>query len=821
MENACAVIQQEESHKDVFNSGLPVIESTALLSKSVGKDKCSICGFNGILLISVGKKWAILFGIISTRIMVGQINQERFENLMRNVLKGMKPGASGGDCTYDELEFVAGMVCLNAATINAVFYWILDTGATDHMTPYYRDMINAKILEILPKITLPNGDSSEITQFGQVRLENKEGSVGRKIRGLYHLLNVPTDQVDAKLIMEVENSTSLFSCSAGVYNKTMCPNLYSLWHHRATWTYLMVHKSDALEIIKAFLKFVELHFSTKVPDNSHLRVFGCFAVATNPSRVIDKFSPRGVPCVFIGYPTHQKGYKLYNLLTHASFSANTQNGPTAQEETVVLNTTEESVSVVSNTPEVSSSNVPTTSTTTNTEAPVRKSSRSSKPPSWTKDFVVPTLKPSANQLTTPTLSSQFFFCFLSTLVNQQDPKGFEEAVKDPGWCDVMNAELRALEENETWELADLPPNKKAIGNHWIYKTKLKSDGSVERKKSKLVVQGNRQMKGVDYDETFAPVAKMMTVMSLLAVAAMQGWDITQMDGENVQDSKLSTSKVCKLKKSLCGLKQAPRQWFAKLCNALLSFGYKQSKAYYSLFTKTNVEDLGALHYFLGLEVTKADFGLFVSQKKYTLEMLQDADVLNSRPYKLPMDPNLKLQADNPTSVHMQAVKHLMRYLFNSPGQGILLAHHSKVQLTAYCDSDWGSFPMTRRSTTGYCILLGDSPISWKSKKQDLGLKDLHPVTLHCDNQEAIHIAVNPVFHARTKHIEVDCHYVRDQVKDGQVKPVYLHTSQQLANVFTKVLTTEQHLYLLNKLGVSTLDTTQLKGEYKDKGDNCT
>ncbi|GJW98882.1 uncharacterized mitochondrial protein-like protein [Tanacetum coccineum] len=370
-----------------------------------------------------------------------------------------------------------------------------------------------------------------------------------------------------------------------------------------------------------------------------------------------------------------------------------------------------------------------------------------------------------------------------------------------------------------------------------------------------------------------------------------------------------------------GLKQAPRQWFSKLSSALVSFGFKQSKADYSLFTKKegesfiavlvyvddlmitgndnsliqkfksqlsstfHMKDLGDLHYFLGLEVTKSEYGLFVSQKKYTLELLQEAGVMSSKPYKLPMDPNLKLQAEmgtplqdpqvyrryigkliyltitrpdicytvqllsqfmqSPTSVHMQAVKHLLRYLLNSPGQGILLAHHSKVKLTAYCDSDWASCPMTRRSTTGYCILLGNSPISWKSKKQgvvsrssaeaeymamaitccevtwllsllkDLGIKDLHPVTLHCDNQAAIHIAANPVFHARTKHIEVDCHYVRDQVKEGTIRPEYIHTTKQLADVFTKVLPVGQHHNLLHKLGVSCSENSQLEGECKE------
>jgi len=218
----------------------------------------------------------------------------------------------------------------------------------------------------------------------------------------------------------------------------------------------------------------------------------------------------------------------------------------------------------------------------------------------------------------------------------------------------MNKEIDALMSNNTWELVDLPPGKKAITNKWVYKVKLRSDGTLERLKARLVIRGFTQQYGVDYREVFSPVVKMATIKSIMALAASKGWVLSQLDVNNAflhgeLDEEVymevpkgipnPSNKVCKLKKSLYGLKQASRQWLTKLSNTLISLGYQQSKNDYSLFiikSSTNItitevyvddimltgsnpaeiqhvkqhlhkcfgiKDLGRLHYFLGLEVS--------------------------------------------------------------------------------------------------------------------------------------------------------------------------------------------------------------------------
>jgi hypothetical protein len=534
-----------------------------------------------------------------------------------------------------------------------------------------------------------------------------------------------------------------------------------------------------------------------------------------------------------------------------------------------------------------------------------------------------TLYPLSDFLTNSGYSANHI-AFMAAILDSNEPKHFKDAILIKEWCEAMSKEIDALEANHTWDITDLPHGKKAISSKWVYKLKYNSDGTLERHKARLVVMGNHQKEGVDFKETFAPVAKLTTVRTILAVAAAKDWEVHQMDVHNAflhgdleeevymrlpPGFKCSDpSKVCRLRKSLYGLKQAPRCWFSKLSTALRNIGFTQSYEDYSLFSLKNgdtiihvlvyvddlivagnnldaidrfksqlhkcfhMKDLGKLKYFLGLEVSRGPDGFCLSQRKYALDIVKETGLLGCKPSAVPIALNHKLASitgpvftnpeqyrrlvgrfiyltitrpdlsyavhilsqfmQAPLVAHWEAALRLVRYLKGSPAQGIFLRSDSSLIINAYCDSDYNACPLTRRSLSAYVVYLGDSPISWKTKKQDtvsyssaeaeyramaytlkelkwlkallkdLGVHHSSPMKLHCDSEAAIHIAANPVFHERTKHIESDCHKVRDAVLDKLITTEHIYTEDQVADLLTKSLPRPTFERLLSTLGVT-------------------
>ncbi|GJT36363.1 putative ribonuclease H-like domain-containing protein [Tanacetum coccineum] len=519
--------------------------------------------------------------------------------------------------------------------------------------------------------------------------------------------------------------------------------------------------------------------------------------------------------------------------------------------------------------------------------------------------------------------TDFQHCLFACFLSQVEPRSVAQALEDPSWVDAMQEEMQQFKFQNVWVLVDLPEGKYAIGTKWILKNKRDARGIVVRNKARLVAQGHRQEEGIDYDEVFAPVARIEAIRLFLAFASYMGFMVYQMDVKSaflygrIDEEVYVTQpkgfvdpqhpkKVYKVVKALYGLHQAPRAWYATLSTFLLKHGYRRGTIDKTLFLKKHKRDIilvqvyvddiifgstkkawcdefealmkgefemsamGELTFFLGLQVQQRPDGIFISQDKYVQEILKKFDLECVRtattPYEAPK-PKSKNEPDSPVNVHLyrsmigslmyltasrpdimfavsacsrnqvtpttsnlEAVKKIFKYLKGQPRLGLWYPRESPFVLEAYSDSDYAGANKDRKSTTGGCQFLGRRLISWQCKKQtivatssteaeyvaaanccgqvlwiqnqllDYGYNFMN-TKIFIDNQSTICIVKNPVFHQRTKHIEIRHHFIRDANEKKLIQVLKIHTDDNVADLLTKAFDGPRFTHLVVNIGM--------------------
>ena len=708
------------------------------------------------------------------------------------------------------------------------------------------------------------------------------------------------------------------------------------------------------------------------------KIFGCSVFVHINQQHRSKLDPRSLKCIFLGYSSNQKGYKCYSPVTRKFYNSmdvtffetqpyypkNDIQGENSTQEYQFWDlesfsespiTTENHIPPESfNQPESivdlwdkehiqeeteeralsqqtheaepgpNPSKLPGNNAPDGTVDSELENDILNMPIAWRKGVRSCTQHPIGNFISYDKLSPTFR-AFTSSITEIQVPQNIQEAFKYPKWKAAVDEEVRALEKNGTWEITDLPRGKKPVGCKWIFTVKYKADGNVDRYKARLVAKGFTQSYGIDYQETFAPVAKLNTVRVLLSLAANLDWSLHQLDVKNAflngdleeevymdipagLETTSNFNKVCRLRKSLYGLKQSPRAWFERFTKVVKRYGFVQCQSDHTLFVKHfpegklaiiivyvddiiltgdheekidllkklltkefEIKDLGNLKYFLGMEIARSKKGIAVSQRKYVLDLLNETGMLGCKPAETPMDTTVKLEEsdgsapvdkgryqrlvgkliylshtrpdigfsvsvvsqfmNNPTEKHMTAVIRILRYLKMTPGKGLFFQRTTKKEIEIFSDADWAGSVTDRRSTSGYFSFVWGNLVTWRSKKQSVVarssaeaeframaqgicegiwlnrlLEELrvplkHPMVLYCDNQAAISIAKNPVHHDRTKHVEIDRHFIKEKIEEGVFKVSYTPTNCQTADILTKVLARVNFEDLTEKLGM--------------------
>ncbi|GJR49016.1 putative ribonuclease H-like domain-containing protein [Tanacetum coccineum] len=354
----------------------------------------------------------------------------------------------------------------------------------------------------------------------------------------------------------------------------------------------------------------------------------------------------------------------------------------------------------------------------------------------------------------------FQHCLFACFLSQNEPKKISEALEDESWVDAMQEELLQFKIHKFWILVDLPYGKKAIGTKWVYRNKKDERGVVVRNKARLVGQGHRQEERIDYDEVFAPVARIETIRIFLAFSSYMGFIVYQMDvksaflygkiNEGVYVSQPPgfinpkyPKKVYKVVKALYGLHQAPRAWYATLSTFLLKNGYKKGTIDKTLFIKKDKHDIILVQVYVDdiifeilkkfdfVSVKTASTPIKTQKPLVKYEEVSDVDVhlyrsmIGSLMYLTASRPDImfavcacsRFQVTQKTT-HLSVVKRIFRYLKGKPKLGLWYPRVSSFDLEAYSDSDYAGANLDRKSTTGVRMINPEAALV-KGRQYDL------------------------------------------------------------------------------------------------------
>ncbi|KAG7300019.1 hypothetical protein JYU34_017061 [Plutella xylostella] len=592
------------------------------------------------------------------------------------------------------------------------------------------------------------------------------------------------------------------------------------------------------------------------PNISHMKVFGCQAMVHVPKERRQKWDPKSRELIFVGYSDTTKGYRFIDpknkrvimsrdvvfledtvqqtkisietdnvkdkTCTNERYQSNTTCTPSKPAAVEIVHTHDDNraplnVSVADATIEVSSSSdefedtdyvpsrplSPSTNVTVRTRRQLREQADQSDPVSYM------------------CLSNESAMSVLDC-----DPQSTEEALKSElaqQWRDAMDVEYESLLENDTWILTDLPKGKRAIPCKWVYKTKRNENGEIVKYKARLVIKGYKQRKDIDYQEVFAPVVRYTSLRCLVATAANREGTVNTVKEKLTQKFKmkdLGEARFC------IGLKITRKEDEISLDQSLYiekilqRFGMAESKAVNTPCdvsmklipaksddeVRTDIpyhEAVGCLLYLS--QGTRPDI-------TYAVNMLSR---FNSKP----------------TKEHWIALKRVLRYLKGTSNMKLTYKKNEE-NIVGYCDADWASNIEDRRSCTGHVFLFQGAAISWASKRQltvalssteaeymsltsavqeALWLGQLHrelwseqtdqPFIMYCDNQSTIKLSGSDVYHARSKHIDVRYHFIREKVSSRKIEVHYKSTDEMAADVLTKGLHRTKHEFCCKAMGL--------------------